>query len=134
MRRRPAVGAELRRPAAAWPTGGRRALRKPAAADEAEATEPREEEQEAVSVEEKFKRGDITEGVKLAPGGYKPNDWVVATEGAYYKQKVAFAAKVKREKEEKKSRGEREPPGKGCVRSKEVAREISGEHLPGSGG
>ena len=105
MRRlvRPAAAPRhLRRPAAAIPGGAapgpKRRLRRPAGAAEGE--EEVEEVGRELSTEEvaeKFKRGEVVEGVRLTPGAIERGDVIVAHQGRYYQQKAPFALKVEKE-------------------------------------
>ena len=105
MRRlaRPAAAPRhLRRPAAAAPGAVVPAPKRRRRKGAGEAAEEKDEEEESnkLSTEEvleKFKKGEVVEGVRLAPGVIEKGDCLVAHQGRYYQQKAPFALKVEKE-------------------------------------
>eukprot|EP00435_Cladocopium_sp_Y103_P039833 s1161_g10.t1 len=95
----------LRRPAAVGAGEERRPRRRPAAAEEAEDLD-REgpSERDRIEALDKYHRGELVQGALLAPGTYKPQDWVVVPAGVYYKKEVSLAGKVEREEIEGEDR------------------------------
>ena len=93
----------LRRPAAAAvPPGadpGHRRVRRRPAGEEREGAEaaPAGAGDPPDLVQEKFKKGEEVEGVRLAPGVLTRGDWLVVKKGKYYQQDTSFAFQVERE-------------------------------------
>ena len=110
MRRRARPAAApgiLRRPAAAGAAAGEARHRAPRRRPAEEGGEARGEEERVTPEEalQKYQRGEVVEGVSIAPGGIQKGDVIVAHQGSYYQQKASFAVQV--EKEELEA-GERE--------------------------
>ena len=81
----------IRRSAAATGIGGR-----PSAGERAEEDEAAEERPPELATEEKYRKGELVKGSRLAPDSVKKDDWLVILEDIYYKQKSALAAQAEK--------------------------------------
>ena len=85
------------RPSAAVARVKRVGSKRPAAAGErAEEDEAAEERPPELATEEKYRKGELVKGSRLAPDSVKKDDRLVTLEDIYYKQKSALAAQAEK--------------------------------------
>eukprot|EP00435_Cladocopium_sp_Y103_P017447 s824_g4.t1 len=85
-----------------------RRVRRPSGEEAPDTPEGGERAEEIGTAEEEYLRGNVVEARAVPAGRYKKGDWLLVSEGCYYKQSAAVAVKVEKEEFEE---GEREVIG-----------------------